>query len=326
MAKEILVYGSIYDWSVAPFIKEVEAASGQDITIRVNSPGGSPLSNFGMIAKIKEHQGGVKVKVDGQAASSAAYFCLYASEVESLDVSQFLFHRAAYPDWLEASKDYFTEDMRNSLIKVNADLRAAMEGKFTAEKWKEVTGFSLDDLFSLDSRIDVTISAEQAKVLGIVTKIVNITPAKKAELHSLIAAHAPELLAKFNAEIIAQVPEQKVTTQNINKMTVAELQASHPEVYAAIIKAERDRVGSYIVYAHLDLEACKKGIESGEPMSQTQMSEFALKSFQASQLAAIEGGNAPEVKTPEAAGKETKEEADKKAFFAEVNKNLGISK
>ncbi len=326
MAKEILVYGSIYDWSVVPFIREVEAASGQDITIRVNSPGGSPLSNFGMIAKLKEHQGSVKIKVDGQAASSAAYLCLYASEVESLDVSQFLFHRAAYPDWLEASKDYFTEDMRNSLIKINADLRAAMEGKFTAKKWQEVTGFSLDDLFSLDSRIDVTISAEQAKDLGIVTKIVNITPAKKAELHSLIAAHAPELLAKFNAEIIAETSEQKVTTQNNNKMTVAELQASHPEVYAAIIKSERDRVGSYMVYAHLDLEACKQGIASGEAMTHTQMSEFALKSFQASQLAAIEGGNAKDVRTQEPAGQETKEEANKKAFFAEVNKNLGISK
>ena len=57
MATEILLYSSIYSFSAESFIKEMEAASGNDVVLRINTPGGDPQAGFGMIAKFAEHKG-----------------------------------------------------------------------------------------------------------------------------------------------------------------------------------------------------------------------------------------------------------------------------
>jgi ATP-dependent protease ClpP protease subunit len=185
MAKEILIYGPLYDSTVAPFIRTMEENKGSDIVLRINSPGGEVNSAYGAIAKYREHTGKKIIKVDGQAASAAAYFCCYTEDVECLDVSTFLFHRAAYPSWFEKDRNYFTDQLKEGLIRTNKDLRAAMEGKFTAAKWREVTGTTLDELFSLEQRLDVSLTASQAKELGLVSRVAKLTPERKSQIESM---------------------------------------------------------------------------------------------------------------------------------------------
>jgi len=73
MAKEVLLYGEMYSWSARDFISAVEDAKGSDLSVRVNSMGGDVDYGYGMIAKFKEFEGKKSVKVDGSAASMAAF-------------------------------------------------------------------------------------------------------------------------------------------------------------------------------------------------------------------------------------------------------------
>ena len=323
MPKEILLYSSVYSYSVADFITQMEEAKGDDVVVRINTPGGEVYSGFGIIAKFQEHQKGKKVKVDGRADSFGAIICCYAEDVECLDVSTFLFHRAAYPEWIERSEEMFTEDMKKSLGVMNSQLRAAMEGKMKAEDFKKETGYSLDEIFSLDNRLDVVLTAKQAKKLGLVNKVTAITPEKKAEVESKFMAMA--------AMSWPAMPEASKTEQPQNKiMTAAEFKAAHPAAYAEIVKegatAERDRVGAYMAYADVDIEAVKKGITEGGPMTQTLMADLSRKQFNAAALTGLEKDNAKQVTTTEAGTNDADKSKDvnAEAFKKELYANLGI--
>lgn len=343
MKKEILLYGAIYSWSAEYFVQQMEAHADKSITLRINTPGGEVNATYGMMAKWQEHKGSKIIKVDGQAASAGAFICCYATDVEALDVSTFLFHRAAYPSYIENNKNYFTDAMRASLVDTNKHLRAAMESKFSATEWEVVTGVSMDQLFSLDDRIDVVINAEQAKRLGLITKITKITPEQKeaiaariADQNLVIAAHMgistphidPIKDPKAGADIIS------FQHQNNKKMTIEKLKAEHPEIYAQVvglgITQERDRVGAYMAFAHLDLEGVRGAIKDGTVMNETERSEYALKAYSAEALHQMQQHGVPPVtEVPVQEGQNTPPapaEQQATAFFDEVYANLGVTK
>jgi ATP-dependent protease ClpP protease subunit len=78
MAKEILLYGDIYDYSAETFINAMNELDGtEELTVRINSNGGEPNSMAGMIDKFQSYAGPKKIKIDGKAFSSAFFFALY---------------------------------------------------------------------------------------------------------------------------------------------------------------------------------------------------------------------------------------------------------
>ena len=107
---EILLYGSIDGESSSDFIEDFteKTANNEDVVVRVNTPGGNPEYTFGMVAKFSEYTGKKKIQVDGKAYSGGLYFLCYGEENESLDVSEFLLHRAAYPSYYENDVEFFT--------------------------------------------------------------------------------------------------------------------------------------------------------------------------------------------------------------------------
>ena len=97
MAKELYLYSTIYDFVAERLIAEMEAVKGEDITLRVNTPGGNIFAGWGIIAKMQEHEGKVKIKADGMAGSFGLYMLAFADEVEALDMTTGLLHRADVP-------------------------------------------------------------------------------------------------------------------------------------------------------------------------------------------------------------------------------------
>jgi hypothetical protein len=81
-----------------------------------------------------------------------------------------------------------------------------------------------------------------------------------------------------------------------------------------------------MAFSEIDPVAVKAGIESGKPMSQTQMSEFSLKAIQAKTLGTLPNTPTPVAAAPETAATE-KTEAEKKqaAFLAEASEGLAKS-
>lgn len=325
MAKEILFYTSINSYSVADFIGQLEANKGNDICARIYCPGGDVYATYGMIAKWNEHPVSKKrMKVDGRADSSAAFMLCSSDDNECLSISKFTFHRAAYPSWIENDKARFTDGLKASLNETNLDLRALIERVCTAEKWLEVTGVSLDDMFSLDSRIDVEISAKQAKELGFVQKIIPLTQAKQKEINAIcgtvgIAAIYTE------AEIKATTT---TSTENKKSMKAGEIKAAHPEAYAEILAEgatqERERVEAYMEWVDVDAKAVAEGIASGKMPTAKFNAQMARKSMSAEGLKNVEAANAADVAKPDASAELTDAQKASKAFVTDLQaKTLG---
>lgn len=318
MAKEILLYTSINSYSVSDFINSLEANKGDDISIRMNTPGGSVYDGYGAIAKFNEFPNNKKLKIDGKADSFGAYFMCHVptEDVECLDVSTFTFHRAAMPAWFEANAEYFTDEVKAQLTTINASLRASIEGKVTAEKWKQVTKTSLDDVFSLSSRIDVRINAEQAKKMGMVGTITKITPKKLAE----IKAYSLDLAAELTTHI---------QTENTEAMTINDVRAN-TEVYnalkAEILGADKIRVKAFAAWEKYDPKAVLAHIVNGDEYNEAVAAGLQVKALSATGTANIAAANAPEVNTPEAPAAQAtdaeKAEAEAAAELKEINAGI----
>ena len=307
MAKEVYLYSSIYDYTAEIFLREMEAAKGSDIIARINSDGGSVEAGWGAVAKFAEHTKNKTVKVDGKANSMALFFLAYATDAEALDVSTGVLHRAGYSKWFEENPEYMTAERWASLAKTNEKLRAALEAKIDVNKFAQLKGVTLDQVFATPSRVAVELSADDMLKIGLINRINKITPQIKAEIETRVYDIAAKTygITKAAETITSQ-------NQNYNTMTLQELKASNPKLYAEILQEgvaqERDRVEACLVYLEVDPKGVKAAIEGGKPLSAKQMAEFSLKqnSPEALKKLAAESTTAPV--TEEVKDKKTAEE------------------
>ena len=251
------------------------------------------------------------------------FSCVMLTEVEAADFARFTLHRAALPEWVENS-EAFTDARKADLEGVNKSLRKALEGRVSPAQFKSVTGVSMNKLFSMDGRLDVSLSADQAKKLGLVDKIVKITPQKRAE----IIAQSETLATAFKpTDQELSIPKTPL------KMNLAELKANHPEAYKMAvnegIEQEKDRAGAWLTFVDVDPTAVVDGVKEGKGISQTQMVELTRKSISKSALvdAKIDSPKAEATVTDEPKNilPEQTAEIEKQAeFSAEVFKALDL--
>jgi ATP-dependent protease ClpP protease subunit len=324
MAKEILLYNYyLSNYSVEALIGKLDEAKSQDVDLRVNCYGGDVFATWGLFAKVKEH-GSVKMKVDGIAASGAGNLLLYAKSVECLSVSRVMLHRA------DASAE--TETQREMLQSINTDLRKQLEMRVDPEKFKTVTGYTIEQMFNPETRVDIWLTASQLKKLGIVSKVVNLTPEQEKE----VTAQLPtaEVDSQFAMKIAAMwMPESKTENSNSNIMTLAELKEKHPAIYAEAVElgrkagvdAENDRVGAALAFNHIDPKAVAEIIKSGKAMTQTQMAEMVVKATSPEFLAAAKASAQKPVETTTVADGKEGEKKELGDFAAQAAAALGLN-
>lgn len=329
-AKQLLLYGRIDSYEARDFNTAMQEIEEEDeILLRINTQGGSPEYGWGIISMFKDMPNVKKVKVDGQAHSMGAFILCYVEEAEALDVAEFLIHRAAYPAYFEES-DLFNDAIKENLMRINKSLEKAFRAKVDVAMFEEIKGVKVKDIFAMDSRIDVYLDAEEAKKIGLISKIVPLTAAAAAEIGTFAKAASSE------GRIL--VPENKaentiIKPLNKNTMTVAELRATHPEVYAAIqteaITAERDRVGSLMAFHDIDPETVGKAIKEGGALTATMAAEFSRKVIAKSALGTIEADSAKDLnpgEKKEAAGAAAAKEKEEKAVETFLEAAVNIAK
>lgn len=305
---EVYLYSPIYDFVAEEVMKQLDANKNKEITMRLNTPGGSVFAGWGIISKMKECSN-LTVAVDGQASSMGLFACLFAKKVCALDVSNFTLHRAdGYVD---------TEEDQILLDNINSSLKAAFQKKINENAFKVMkcnpNGYTIKDIFDPKRRIELNLTAEDAKFIGLVSEVNVLTP----EAHKAVSMRFAAYSAKTT-----NIPEPIIKN---NKMTKEELKAKHPDVYAEIISEERDRVEACLTFIEIDPVGVKAAIESGKPLTHKQMSEFAMKQFNAEALKKIEGGNPPVIVTgavqQNAGTPEAKKQEEVERFLAEARKD-----
>jgi ATP-dependent protease ClpP protease subunit len=348
MAKEILLYGGVNEYSAAQFITQMDAAIDEDVRIRVNTPGGSTSYNFGMIAKFSEHPKRKLVVVDGNAYSAGFYFCVNADDVECFDISDFMMHRAGLPDYIENNPDYFDDEAKAYLNRINSKFEKAVKNKLNLEALQsimdskpELKGAKVKDIFSLDYRINVFLTPAEAKKIGLVNKITTITPSKKEEIKAHMHLVAAQYIEPVAVEKTVSIEKTEVPTKQIIQMDLQTLKVSHPSVYAQAmaegVAAEKERVEGWMTFNGIDAKAVEEGIASGKGITPKHMGEFTLKAAGKAIVTEAAAEAVPAVKLPEAGAASAasptaegkKKEADMTAFRAEmdakIKEKLGVS-
>jgi len=325
--KQILVYGRIDSYKAAEFgetLNEIDSES--EVVLRINTEGGSPEYGWGMIAMFKDLPNPKSIKVDGQAHSMGAFMLCYVNQSEALDVAQFLIHRAAYPNYFEDS-DMFDDATKENLVKVNKDLEAAFRAKIDVAMFEEMKGVTVKEIFSMDGRKEVYLTAKEAKKIGLISKVIPLTSAEAVQIEGFAKA-ASSNQNKIFIPKVEGADKTSIQSSNSNKMTIEEFKKANPEAFAAIQKeavdAERDRVGSLMAFHDLDPETVTKAIKDGSPLTATMGAEFTRKAIAKNALKGIEGDSAADI-TAEDQGVKNAEEKAKEAEAKSVTDFIAAS-
>lgn len=94
---EIFLYDAIGDWygiSAEAFVKTLAQFDGQDVLLRINSPGGDVFEGRAMATAIQQHRGKVTAQIDGLAASAATYVATAAASTRISQGAFFMIHYA----------------------------------------------------------------------------------------------------------------------------------------------------------------------------------------------------------------------------------------
>ncbi|MGE3773430.1 MAG: head maturation protease, ClpP-related, partial [Gammaproteobacteria bacterium] len=97
-AAEVSIYGDIGEsWSeesvtAAKFVREIGALDVEELTVRINSFGGSVSDGLAMYNAIKRHKAAVTVSIDGIAASIASLVAMAGDTVEMAENALLMIH------------------------------------------------------------------------------------------------------------------------------------------------------------------------------------------------------------------------------------------
>lgn len=130
---ELYIYGVIGDYfdgmDALAIAKDIKDLDVENITVRINSPGGSVYDGMAIMSLLKRHPANVKAIIDGHAMSAATVIMLGADEIEATEGSFIMIHDAwtfAMGNAKELQKT--AEDLETISAQI-ADLYVAKTGK-----------------------------------------------------------------------------------------------------------------------------------------------------------------------------------------------------
>lgn len=317
---DIYLYENINEYAAQSLNRQLKYAEGSDVNIRITTRGGYTPAGVAVLTGIENHDGRVKMSVDGDTSSFGAFMLLFADEVEMSDMAELMFHKVAFPNWYDPS-----DSEKENLVRENKRFKKKMEQRF-GDAGTEL----IADIFKEGERKNVYLTAAKAKKLGLVNKILTLTPKQKqafeGEYHKQMLAEDKPKEDKVNININSNTME--ITQEDLDKRIQAAKEAGKAEGELAGIElgkqAELGRVESWQAFDTVDPVAVKTGIESGKAMSDSERNKFLLKAATSKEAKADDEENAEDNNT---SGKEAlltveaqKEAANKK----ELEELIGV--
>lgn len=235
---EISIYEEIGMGGVTPaaFISELAALKSLPITVRINSLGGSVFDGLAIYNLLRDHVGGVTIKIDGVAASMASVVAMAGTRVIMSESALMMIHN---PNSEVAGEASDLRNMAGVLDQVKNSLVAAYQRK---------TNLPPNRLAAMMDA-ETWMSAADALELGFIDAI---------EKSALVAAkfdtaRMPNLPAKFK-NLMSQ-PTTPATPTNATAEEVAALTTQVADLLAqiTILIHERDDLVSQLALAQSTL-------------------------------------------------------------------------
>ena len=134
-AAEILIYGDIGEswWgesvTAAQFVKDINALQADQITVRINSYGGSVHDGVAIHNAMKRHPATIDVQIDGLAASIASLIAMAGDRVTIAENALLMIHAPLTGVWGNAAQMRETADMLDTHARAVATSYASKSGK-----------------------------------------------------------------------------------------------------------------------------------------------------------------------------------------------------
>lgn len=217
---EVLIYGDIGEswWgdSIAAnhFVREIAALDVEQLTVRINSYGGSVSDGIAIHNALKRHKATVTTTVDGVAASIASLIAMAGDNVEMAENATLMIHAP----WGSATGN--SEELRQfaDLLDTWADAMATSYASKTGRDKAEIIELLTDGK-------DHWYTAEEALADKFVDSIVTATPAAASLLHGARARYK-SFPSDSQAAAAAAFNHQEPTMNVVNTQPAAPSQAA----------------------------------------------------------------------------------------------------
>jgi ATP-dependent Clp endopeptidase proteolytic subunit ClpP len=156
----VYLEGGVYDDEDGISAKKVRSLLKGDVTVHLNSPGGSTFEGLAIYNALKDHPGHVTVQIDGIAASAASIIAMGANKITARPSSMMMIHRG----WTIAIGN--AEELRKTadkLVKVDEASDKAYLSRFNGRP--EELEQMLDDATYL--------TADDAYAVGLIDEILD---------------------------------------------------------------------------------------------------------------------------------------------------------
>lgn len=257
-AAEIFIYGDIgASWwddtvAAADFVKELNAIDAADITVRINSIGGSVPDGIAIYNAIKRHKAHVTTVVDAMALSIASLIAMAGDTVEIAENAVLMVHAPwtytsgnsatlrDVADQLDTWASAMSTSYATKTGKAQADVMALLtDGKDHWYTASEALEYGFVD--SVTAALPVAASASFGPAAGLDLSRFRNVPAALAgtQPSTPVVAPAPQAAAPVHSVAAATTNPEKPMTGQVNT-TAAATQTATPDA-AAILAADRQR-------------------------------------------------------------------------------------
>lgn len=230
-ANEILIYGIIGDsyWddvNSKDFFDQMQSLGDSDVTVRINSYGGSVVAGTAIHTMLALHKGKVTAQIDGYAMSMASVIAMAADEIVISEIGGFMIH----------SPWSYTAGNADELRK-EANVLDGMESSLV-NAYHAKTGIDKAELAEM-LKAETWIYAEEAVSLGFANSTIKPLAANAcfdSRLESKLEK-MPEAMAQF----ISLHEESTVTEEGQTEEPIASNESNiddEPETPAVIDKAD----------------------------------------------------------------------------------------
>ena len=232
---EMMLYGIVgQDVTAVNFINELNSLGDTDeITVRVNSKGGSVFDGYAIYNALSRHSARVVVEIEAIAASAASYIAMAGDEIRICENSEMMVHCGAVGLGLD---NYFNaKQLKTNLIPELAKVATALEridgqicGMYAAR-----TGHKAETWMRL-MEAETTFTAEEAVKKGLADTMIPNKGKPSARQSRRVAAQVAidlHALASVAEQINREIPEfvaPSVIAESTNE-TVVEPVAEAPE-------------------------------------------------------------------------------------------------
>lgn len=249
---EILIYGDIgenwYGDTIAAkdFVREIAALDVTEMTVRINSFGGSVADGIAIFNAIKRHKATVTTIVDAVAASIASLIAMAGDEIQMAENALLMIH-APWLDWVSGNANQLRDYAE--MLDTYSD---AMATSYAVRSGDKAGALAL-----LKDGKDHWYTAAEAEAAQLIDTIVSAVPiAASAHLHATARARyksfptqenpaaailAPVNTTKENVTMNHPAPAAQAAAPVIAVATPADVQAAATTAAAAALAADKTR-------------------------------------------------------------------------------------